>query len=281
MKQALYFLGLTLGLFCSAALAGVDTWYGGGSYDGYDDNSDLGGIGCPQVNNASGATNVTPAVAWLNGTLLATGGAPVTIYAYWGTNDAVTNKGSWGTSTNFGVINLTTNQFTALTTNVSVSSNQTYYYRFYATNAAGEEGWASASASFLTPAAPVLTTGSGAAPVSYTTATLHGNLTAGATANVDVYWGQNTNEWSGTNSLGSQSVGVFQTAVSSLTAGTSYYYRCYGSNGYGTGWSEIAAFTTRVDCAAEFYGGSYDGYDRYDSQTPMRLLVAGTIVSFH
>ena len=134
---------------------------------------------------------------------------------------------------------------------------------------------------FLTPGTPVLNTGVGAAPVSFNSATLNGNLTLGGSATVSVDWGQNTNAWSGTNSLGTRTLGVFGTAVSGLSPVTLYYYRCYGTNASGEGWSDIAAFTTRVVSVARAYGGSYDGYDRFTAQTPMVGVVAGTIFSFY
>jgi hypothetical protein len=270
MRKIICFLGLTVALLNSPSPAATNAWFGGGSYDGYDQNSALPPIGWPQVDNAGGATNILAATAWLNGTLLATGGAPTTVYVYWGTNDCGTNKASWGATNSFGVCG----EWQALTTNVSVNSNTIYYYRFYATNTDGE-GWASASTNFLTPAAPVVNTGVGVSPLSFTTATLNGNLTAGVSANISVYWGQDTNAWSGTNSLGTRSMGAFYTPVAGLNPGELYYYRCYGTNAYGEGWSDTMAFTTRVASVAMFYGGSYDGYDQYSEL--LKLSVPGTV----
>jgi len=277
MTTKLCFLTMIFGVLCSSAWADPVARFGGGGYDGYDLDSARPAIGYPQVSNAGGATNVLATSAWLNGMLLSTGTAESVVYVYWGTSNGVTNKGNWGAWTNFGA----GVEWQALTTNVSVNPNTTYYYRFYATNAAGDEGWASDSAVFLTPGTPVLNTGVGAAPVSFATATLNGNLTAGGSATVSVFWGQNTNAWSGTNSLGTRTLGVFGTAVSGLSPVTLYYYRCYGTNASGEGWSDIAAFTTRVLSVARAYGGSYDGYDRFTAQTPMVGVVAGTIFSFY
>lgn len=242
MKRRADFLALTACLFCSVALAAPDGWYRGGGYDGYDRNLAQGAMGCVQVNNAGGATNITASSAWLNGMLLATGSAQTVVYVYWGTTDGETNKGSWGARTNFGFCI----EGQALTTQVSANSNTLYYYRFYATNAVGEECWASASASFLTFAPPVLNNGPGASPVGYDTATLNGNLTDCQGADVTIYWGQNSIAWANTNSLGSQPPGPFRVLISGLSPGSGYYYRCYGTNSYGEDWSDIAAFTTRV-----------------------------------
>ncbi len=266
------FLVVIFGGLCSSALAVSGAWYGGGGYDGHDLDSARPAIGCPQVSNAGGATNVLVASAWLNGMLLSTGSAETVVYVYWGTTNGETNKGDWGAWTNFGV----GIEGETLTTNVSVMENTTYYYRFYATNAAGDEGWADASAIFTTPGPPTLDTGVGAAPVGFRSATLNGRLAAGGSTTVFVCWGQDTNAWSGTNSLGLRSVGAFYTAVSGLNPGTLYYYRCYGTNTYGDGWSDIAAFTVRV-ISVSFTGGSYDGHDRFAAQIPMAGGGAGTI----
>ena len=117
-------------------------------------------------------------------------------------------------------------------------------------------------------AAPELSTGIGALPVGDVTATLNGNLTLGDSTTISVYWGQNTNAWSGTNNLGTCGMGTFSTSVSGLSPGTLYYYRCYGTNAYGEGWSDTRAFTTLVQTVG-FSGGSYDGYDRQNVQMAM------------
>ena len=251
--------------------------FAGGSYDGYNLRSASAGFGVLCVNNASGATNVTTTSAWLNGILVATSnGEPAEVRVYWGLTEGGTNWENWAKTNSF---RSSIAEGQTLTTNVDVMPNTTYYYRFYATNEGGE-GWASSSASFFTPSAPELNTGLGAIPVGATTATLRGNLTAGVSALLYVYWGQNTNAWSGTNNLGTRSQGAFDTPVSGLSPGTPYYYRCYGTNGYGAGWAGVVAFTTRVGVAS-FIGGSYDGYDRRDEQTRMVLGFSGIIFVFY
>ncbi len=207
--------------------------------------------------------------------LVATGNAPAAVSVYWGAADGATNKESWAHTNEF-IGSWEDGQM--FSTNVSANSNTTYYYRFYAVNAAGE-GWAEESSVFLTPGMPVLDTGAGATPLSYTTATLNGNLVAGGSAAVTIYWGQDTNAWSNTNDFGTLSQGAFLTTVTDLTPGTPYYYRCYGTNNEGEGWSETAAFTTRVQ-ALKFMGGSYDGYDKSDEKQPMQGY-KGTVFTFY
>ncbi len=133
-----------------------------------------------------------------------------------------------------------------------------YYYSFYASNAVGEH-WSATTVKTLGP--PVLDAGLCAAPVSRTGARLNGALTNGTSADIKIYFGQNTNNWASTNSLGTRVEGTFYVNVSGLTAGSVYYYRCYGTNTYGECWADTIAFTTQVDCAGVFLGGSYDGYD--------------------
>jgi hypothetical protein len=120
----------------------------GGSYDGYDRNETqwIAQVCIPTVDNASGATNVQPYSAWLNGTLVSTGAAPSTVFVYWGPIDGLTNKVIWAHTNVFGVC--AAGQ--SLTTNViGLLSGVRYYYQFNATNIYGE-AWAGVSASFLT-----------------------------------------------------------------------------------------------------------------------------------
>lgn len=258
-------------LLAGPGLAGA-AWYGGGSYDGYDRSSTRAAIDYPQVNNARGATNVMATSAWLNGMLLYAGSAPASVYVYWGQTDGGTNRAGWTNELAFG----TCTEGQMLTTNLTgLAESATYFYRFCATNTAGEEGWADTSASFSTPSAPAVNTGIGAAPVSYANVTLNGNLTAGVTAAVLVYWGTSTNAWSGTNNLGTRSQGAFVTPVTGLSQGTVYFYRCYCSNGYGDGWSAVASFTTAT-FTAHFYGGAYDGYDSVSMATALPFVARGS-----
>jgi len=249
----------------------------GGWYDGYDQAADRGGAGVSQVNNADGATNITSTGAWLNGTLTATGSAANAVTVYWGPADGGTNRNAWNAGIPFGVRGLGER----LTTNVMLSPYTRYYYRFYATNAAGEEAWAAETAAFTTPGIPQLNAGVGAAPVSYTTARLNGNFTNGLSATISILWGTDTNVWAYTNTFGTRSQGQFACRISSLGEGTRYYYRCRGVNAYGEGWSEIIVFTTRVSSAVSFYGGWYDGYDQYGGQDEVNeALAAGSLFMF-
>jgi hypothetical protein len=249
--------------------------YLGGSCDGYDRYGVSCRMGYPSVITLA-ATNVAPSSVCLNGMLLSTGTADAVVYAYWGTTDGGTNKGSWSNAVNFGVCP----EYQTLTTNVAPNPNMAYFCRFYATNAAGYEAWAASSASFTTPGPPVLSAGLGAVPVGFSSAGLNGNLVLGGTADVTIYWGANTNSWANTNPVGNLSQGgTVNLAVSGLTPASVYYYRCYGTNSYGEGWSGVTTFTTTISLAA-FYGGAYDGYDRWGKRSFLSCI-AGTVFSVY
>lgn len=256
-----FYSALFLLIFQALLTADAESWFGGGSFDGYGQHQERPAVSCPAVNNQAGATNVQNGSAWLNGMLLSTGVAPTTVYVYFGLTNGLTNKAIWGPPIDLGV----RAEGEKITTQVSVEQNKRYYYRFYATNTAGDEGWAAASASFILSIPPVLSVATGAAPVSYTSATLRGELLAGSSADITLYWGANTNAWAGTNNLGTCGQGPFRCILSGLNSGTIYHYRAYGVNAQGHGWSEIAMFTTRVESVV-FTGGGFDGYSRSDRQ---------------
>jgi len=237
--------------------------YVGGSADGYDDVDAAPRIDYPYVQNANGATNITDQSAWMNGILVSTGMTATTVHVYWDTEDDDTNKTTWAYYTNFGV----RAEGEALTTNVTgLNPNTTYYYRFYATNENGEF-WAEPAASFTTFSQPSVNNGWGAGPISFTTAGLSGNLTGGISADVYIYWGtDNVGEegWAKTNNLGTLSEGAFHSAISGLSEGGVYYYRCYATNDYGEDWSDVVTVTTLVSFAV-WDGGDADGYDDIDA----------------
>lgn len=265
---------LTALLFCSTAFAQTNI-YTGGSADGYDETGEPRVAGWPQIDNAGEATGVTTNSAWLNGMLLSTGGAPTTVHVYWGDQDGTNSAGAWNHWTNFGV-----RTRMALTTNVtSLSQNTWYYYRFYATNAdAGV--WAAQSATFKTHGVPEVDNDGGADPVGRISAGLNGCLTAGVSAQAYIYWGQDINNWSHTNSVGEVAEGGFSASVSGLTPGTNYYYRCYATNAYGEAWADSATNFTTAQGFLFFVGGDADGYDgRHTNTMAQTGAPVGTVFS--
>jgi len=246
-----------MALVCSPPAACAGNRYSGGSYDGYDRNDAGNSVGLLWVDNVGGATGLLTNGASLNGTLWDRGGTQTEVSVYWGPNDGATNKVNWTNRCDFGVCAAVQ----SLTTNLTgLTQNTLYWYRFYATNMAGQEAWAAASTNFTTAGSPTVTTGSGASGLGLNTATLNGSLTAGSFATVMVYWGEDANTTSGSTNLGVVMNGPFAPAVSGLYVGALYYYRCYATNAYGTAWSGVASFRTLAG-AARYVGGSYDGYD--------------------
>jgi hypothetical protein len=99
----------------------------------------------PAVNNTNGASGITSASAWMRGTLTSTGGAPTTVFIYWGLVNRGASSSGWTYTNNLGLrsTGLFSNQVSGLTPNTR------YYYRCCATNKAGL-GWASTTANFKT-----------------------------------------------------------------------------------------------------------------------------------
>jgi autotransporter-associated beta strand protein len=100
----------------------------------------------PTINNDGGASNIAGSAATLNGNLTSTGGAPTTVYIFWGSSDGGTTMANWGHTNSLG-----SKGTGFLSSDISgLAGSTTYYYRFYATNSAGQ-CWASPSSSFTTP----------------------------------------------------------------------------------------------------------------------------------
>lgn len=217
-------------------------WFGGGFYDGHDTSAMKQALGLPYANNANGATNVLPNSAMLNGMLVYSNAAATTVSVYWGLSDCGTNQTAWAHTNDFGY----QDEWALLTTPATgLTTRTTYYYRFYATNTAGEESWAATAASFLTPEVPVVTNG-GASGVDAFWGTLNGSLVKGIEATIKVYWGPDSSAWGASSNLGVCAEGAFAIAVTGLTDSTTYYCQCFASNAWGVSWSAIEPFTTRA-----------------------------------
>ncbi|MDP6523196.1 MAG: DUF2341 domain-containing protein [Kiritimatiellia bacterium] len=101
-----------------------------------------------QVTSVTGptVTNTAPTVAVGSATLAGelTTGNVAHVYIYWGTSDGGTTKGNWDA---YELLSDTPQG--AFSTNVAAGYGMTYYYRCYATNAAGED-WANFTTNFVT-----------------------------------------------------------------------------------------------------------------------------------
>ena len=107
----------------------------------------LAGTAQPGINNEPGATNITLRSAFINGTLLSSFGSPAQVWAYWGLNDGVTNVLHWANTNYFGTNTLPFPVTNSLLVTLPPVPNQTYYYRYCASNDVGL-GWATSSATF-------------------------------------------------------------------------------------------------------------------------------------
>ncbi len=265
---------------CVNAGAQSAAWFGGGGYDGFDEDRIAGPPDYPRVHNRDGDTNVTPVHAFLNGMLTATGGAPARVFVFWGNSDGGTNTGAWATNHAFGGFGDTA-LFEPLTREIAVTPDLFYYYRFFATNEAGETGWAIDSVSFQAPGPPSVTTDTGAG-AGIRDAVLRGKLLAGIEAAVWMDWGGPTGPgaeppaWTvvsmGTRTVAGtvQAPNPFQHLLTGLTPSTTYVYRVRAENNYGATtspcvWFATAPpprdFTALTNQSAWTGGGSYDGYD--------------------
>lgn len=101
-------------------------------------------LGPPVIDNGSGATNVTATAARLNGTL--TAGVNASTFLLWGTADGGASA-NWQYTNSLGV--LSQGPFFCDVSGLTPAT--TYYYRYAATNIAGQ-AIAPATATFMTPA---------------------------------------------------------------------------------------------------------------------------------
>jgi len=97
-------------------------------------------------------------------------------------------------------------------------------------------------------AAPTVTNSSGASNITSTSARLNGEVTStgGENPTVHIYWGTSDGgttpgSWANDVNLGAKAAGTFYTDISSLSNGTTYYYRCYATNSGGSDWADATS----------------------------------------
>jgi len=197
----------------------------------------------PPTVSAQAAGSVTDVSATINGIVNANDNNTTVIFEY-------------GTTTNYGsTINATPYDVTG-TVNTSVSANitnltagQTYHFRLKAENAGGtslsNDIQFTASDNTTTP----VIVSSDAINISYTSATLGGDVTNNGGANITergVCWSTSSNPTTaGTHSVASSAgTGAFIVESSGLSAGMTYYTRAYATNSMGTSYGNNLTFTT-------------------------------------
>jgi hypothetical protein len=213
----------------------------------------------PTVTNASGASNIMPTSATLNGVVTDTGHQDPTVHIYWGPTDGGTIAGNWTHDENLG----TKGAETFYKNITGLSASTTYYYRCYAVNSAGGS-WAASTLDFATlppPSLPAVNNSTGASNIMPTSATLNGEVTStgGENPTVFIYWGPtdggtDSGNWANSVKLGVKAAGVFNTDISSLTPSTLYYYRCYAVNSAGPDWADATAYFTTIAAPQKLIG---------------------------
>ncbi|MEM7394269.1 MAG: hypothetical protein AAF492_18170, partial [Verrucomicrobiota bacterium] len=194
----------------------------------------------PIISNAGGVTNPGIFSAGLTGNLLSTGSAPTEVRIYWDVIDHGSDTGAWTFARSLNMPGLG-----PLQTNLTgLLPETTYFYRYYAINAHGED-WPPESTSFTTLSArPTVSNTGGPSNLSPTNAVLNGTLlsTGAAPTAVTVYYGiadgsTNPAAWTWSHTFGVQPAGPLSFNATGLTPDRFYYYRFYATNTYGEVWA--------------------------------------------
>jgi hypothetical protein len=108
------------------------------------------------------------------------------------------------------------------------------------------------------PVSPPAVVNHPATGITYGSATLHGEVTdtVGEDPTVTIYWGDDdagttAANWDNQIDLGTRSQGAFDSDVTGLSYGTTYYFRCYAENSAGGSWApSTESFDTSASPAA-------------------------------
>ena len=187
----------------------------------------------------SAATNITASSATCTATISGDGGSTITGRGVcWSTSQYPTSSGSHtavGTGTGSFTVSIS-----------SLSPSTTYYVRAYATNGTGTHY--SNQISFTTnDGMPTVTTGT-ISNITANSAVCSGNVTSDGGFPVTakgVCW--STTQYptiSGNHSNSGSGTGTFNSSMSGLTTGTTYYVRAYATNSTGTAYGAQLSFTT-------------------------------------
>ncbi|MBQ6276080.1 MAG: hypothetical protein IJK62_05175 [Bacteroidales bacterium] len=182
------------------------------------------------------ATAITATTATFNGNVTAVGNDPVTVRGFvWGTSSTnLSNNVESGSGTGSFAKEIT-----------GLTHSTTYYYKAYATNAAGTSYGQVKSFATTTITAPTVQTNA-ASSISMTGATLNGNVTADGGATITArgfVYGTSASNLSQNVQSGS-GTGSFTKAITGLAHSTTYYYKAYATNAIGTNYGDVKQFTT-------------------------------------
>ena len=206
--------------------------------------------------------------AGLNGNIIDTGGVSVTVRGF-----------QYGTDTNYGTNTTENGTFNAgsyQATITSLTCGTTYHFRSYATNTIGTGYGTDQSFTPACPTIPSVTT-----DYEYTDgpnyAYLGGNIVSDGNDDITVSgfeYGTDTNYGNTTTDGPSYDVYSWESYVSDLSCGTTYHYRSYATNSYGTGYGEDKTFKTWNCPAAPDLTTDYEY-----GNSPTDAYLGGTITS--
>jgi hypothetical protein len=188
------------------------------------------------------ATSITATTAASGGNISSDGGATVTARGVcWSTTagpDITGNHTTNGTGTGI---------FTSAITGLTAST--VYYVRAYATNSEGTAYGNEISFTTTTNSTALATlTTTPITAITTTTASGGGNITADGGAPITargVCWSTTTNPVvTGSHTTDGTGMGIFNSAITALAAGTIYYVRAYATNSAGTAYGNEVSFTT-------------------------------------
>ena len=194
-------------------------------------------LNTPTINATTSATSITSSTATSGGTITADGGA------------AVTSRGVvYGTSSLSSTFSVTTGTGTGTYTSslTGLTPATTYYVRSFATNTVGTVY--GTETSFTTNATvPTLTTTAASSITKYA-ASAGGTITSNGGSVITasgICWSTTaTPTTSDFKTTDGTTTGIFTSALTGLTAGTTYYVRAYATNAIGTSYGAAQSFTT-------------------------------------
>jgi hypothetical protein len=226
-------------------------------------------IPAPTVTTTS-ITSITSSSASGGGTVNASGGVTVTARGVcWATTQNPTISGS-KTTDGSG-----TGTFSSSLSGLSAGT--LYYVRAYATYSGGTVY--GSQVSFTTIYDPPTVTTSSVGSITSSTVRTGGNVTADGGATVTargVCWATTQNPTtSNSKTSNSTGTGSFDSYVSGLAPGTTYYLRAYATNSGGTSYGSQVSFTTAA-ASAYYEDGEYNVYQTNTQGTnPCEILILG------
>ena len=237
---------------------GVDHYSGKKNSEVYKYKTSI--AGSPSVSTTS-VTNVSYTSATIGGNVTSDGGSTVTergvVYST-SQNPTTSNaKKTSGSGTGSFSVNLS-----------GLSEGTTYYVRAYAINSKGTSY--GEQVSFTTKkesSVPSVLTRS-ASDVSYTSATVGGNVTSDGGSTVTergvVYSTSQNPTTSNAKKTSGSGTGSFSVNLSGLSEGTTYYVRAYAINSKGKSYGEQVSFTTKTNSGTGGSGGSESNHEYVD-----------------